>query len=229
MYVHTLCHTHYTLNQLCFAGNEFGEPVIAERQIRISDIPFRKEDDEEPEDDDNEHEEVELVSPEVRDLLLSFLSLSLCLSISLSSIFHSYFPCKCTCMVHFCMCVSPSVQFIFCLHFILILVLFSVLSSFLISPLLCPLPYQVGNHPFAMMTADHDLVRKERLASTAADMDAEEERKRRYRHYLSLARTENFSELNKLGALYGAGGWFHCLCVSDCLCLYLWNDRFGIF
>lgn len=87
MYVHTLCHTHYTLNQLCFAGNEFGEPVIAERQIRISDIPFRKEDGEEPEDDDNEHEEVELVSPEVRDLLLSFLSLSLCLSISLSHLF----------------------------------------------------------------------------------------------------------------------------------------------
>ena len=56
-----------------------------------------------------------------------------------------------------------------------------------------------------MMTADHDQARKERIASTAADVDAEEDRQRRYRHFLGMARTENFSELNKLGALYRAG------------------------
>ena len=50
----------------CISGNEFGEPVIAERQIRISDIPFRKDEDEE--DDDQSNEDVELVSPEVGSL-----------------------------------------------------------------------------------------------------------------------------------------------------------------
>ena len=72
-----------------------------------------------------------------------------------------------------------------------------------------------------MMTADHDQARKERIASTAADVDAEEDRQRRYRHYLGMARTENFSELNKLGALYRAGEStrhayllvFKCFCV----------------
>lgn len=63
----------------------------------------------------------------------------------------------------------------------------------------------MGSHPFAAMAADQDQARKEKVAVSSFDVNVEEERKRRYQHYLRMARTENFTDLNDLGALYRAG------------------------
>ena len=56
-----------------------------------------------------------------------------------------------------------------------------------------------------MMTSNKDNERKEALIKHKAAMSEEEERARRYQHYLLMSRSENFSDLTATGAFFRAG------------------------
>lgn len=63
---------------------------------------------------------------------------------------------------------------------------------------------EVGSHPFASMTSDHDQQRREQITRNRPITEAESQMKK-YQHYLRRARTENFSDMASLGAFYKAG------------------------
>ena len=62
---------------------------------------------------------------------------------------------------------------------------------------------QIGAHPFAMMSPDHDEERKEQVSKTKPS--DEELARSKYQHYLRRSLTENFLDFMKLKAFYKSG------------------------